>query len=159
MSILANENLIFKNNLNIITNYPTNCNINNQSSPIEIPKSPSVDYCLDESNVKNVYYYNLKVTTTTSDKLFSCYNNKEYANLIEPSDKIKYNKLKNFELTVNFLENSFTLKGSINKNTSSYIDSSDKIFIEFSSDANGYTICSCYYLTKDINYLAISPPN
>jgi len=155
--------VFFKNNNNISNSYeyPSYNNIINSSNPIPIKNSNSLsNNYLSNNSFDNIYCFNLKIiTNNTKEKQFSCYNTKKYANLIKTSHKIEFDDIKAFEVTLSYGDNSFYLKGNINNTLSSYIEKNDNLFIEFSQDSFGNTICSCYLLNKNINNLCISPPN
>ena len=145
-------------------NYPTNIIINRNNTstkPILIPTlTKDTSYTLSSDSFDKIYCFDLKITTKNNNcKSFSCYNTKEYANLIKTYHKIEFDDLDKYEINVIYCDTSFKLKGEINNNMSSYIDKNDNLFIEFSQDAFGHTVCTCYFLKKNINCLCISPPN
>ena len=145
-------------------NYPTNITINGNitsSTPILIPTLPkNTSYRLTNDSFDKLYCFDLTIITKNNIcKSFSCYNTKEYANLIKTYHKIEFDNLDKYEINVIYGDISFKLKGQINNNMSSYIDKNDNLFIEFSQDAFGHTVCTCYFLKKNINCLCISPPN
>ena len=39
------------------------------------------------------------------------------------------------------------------------VNSASNLYIEFSQNENGYTICTCFYTGLDYNKLFVSPPN
>jgi GH43 family beta-xylosidase len=158
------SNILFlKNSINSYNEYPSSLIINS-SNPIPIKNNNSLsNYYSSNNSFDNIYCFNLKIITNKNnyinEKQFSCYNTKKYANLIKTSHKIEFDNIKAFEVTLSYGDNSFSLKGDINNTLSSYIEKNDNLFIGFSQDSFGNTICSCYLLNKNINNLCISPPN
>ncbi len=154
--ILSHQNSLY----NLDNNFPTNTKlikVTKNSKPILIP-SPT--YTLSNDSFDKLFCFDLQITTKNNKyKSFSCYNTKEYANLIKTSHKIEFDNLDKYEINVIHGDTSFKLKGSINNDMSSFVDKNDNLFIEFSQDAVGHTDCTCYFLKKNINFLCISPPN
>ncbi len=157
--------LSFQNSFyDLDNNYPTNTTLirnKTTSEPIPIPSPTKISsYTLSNDSFDKLYCFDLKIITRNNNcESFSCYNTKEYANLIKTSHKLEFNNLDKYEINVIHGDNSFKLKGEINNNMSSYVDKNDNLFIEFSQDAFGHTDCTCYFLKKNIDFLCISPPN
>ena len=53
----------------------------------------------------------------------------------------------------------YELNDIINPSSSSYVNQSNNIFVEFTEDYLGYANCICFYLDNDINNFCVSPPN
>lgn len=162
--ILPIEDFLFYDEDIVNINYPSPKNIieGNPSSPIPI-KNSNLTYNLSKDSFDNLYYFSLKIrikkNNFVNEKIFTCYNTKDYANLIKSSHRIEFDNLEKYEINVNYGETSFSLKGDINNNLSCYIDKNENLYVEFSQDSFGNTLCSCYFLNKNINNLCISPPN
>ena len=136
-----------------------------KSVPIPIPQTTEntfSEYAIEDSSIDNSYYFTLKIITEDNnlqnEYLFSCTNKIEHANLIKTYQKINYNNILEYELNIYNNENLFKLNGFLNNNSSSFVDTNDNIFIEFTQDIGGNTNCICYLLKKNINFLCISPP-
>jgi hypothetical protein len=153
--------LLHSNLLELENIYPTNSkNIIKNISHITSPKKDS-GYNLSNDSFDKLYCFNLIITTKDNNKKseFSCYNTKEYANLIKTTHKIEFDNLDKYEISVNYDNDIFNLSGEINNNMSYYTEKNDNLFIEFSQDAFGHTDCTCYFLKKNIDFLCITPPN
>lgn len=151
-------------NSDLDNTYPTSTTlIRSKDIPIPSPLSSPVktsSYTLSSDSFDKLYCFDLKIITKNNKcEEFTCYNTKEYANLIKTSHKIEFDSLDKYEINVIYGDISFKLKGVINCDMSSYVDNNDNLFIEFSQDAIGHTNCMCYFLKKNIDKLCISPPN
>lgn len=133
----------------------------NETNISKSPKSltEAIEYNLSHNLYGNLYLFNLKIITTDGEKIFKYNETTQHSNLIKSSDKILYSDLKKYEVTINYNDNLYHLTDSIYQNSSFYTGQNNNMFIDFSQDDLGYTICTCYYITKDINTLCISPPN
>lgn len=160
--IISNDNLNYLNNLNKNipktyknTNYELlydkYLQINNELAHFQ--------YNLSNNHFDNVYLYDLTITTKNGQKRFSYSESKKQVNLIQLNDKLYYNDLEEYELIVKYKDDYYTLCGTFNNNLSYNTNNNNNLFIEFSHDNSGYTVCICYFLNKDINILCISPPN
>lgn len=163
--IISNDNLNYLNYLNNL-----NKNIPEPNKPINYEllydkylkiknDITQYQYNLSNNQFDNIYLYDLKIITKNGEKRFSYTESKKYVNLIQLNDKLYYNDLEEYELIVNYKDTYYSLFGKINNNLSYNTNNNNNLFIEFSHDNSGYTICTCYFLNKDINILCISPPN
>jgi len=135
-----------------------NYNYINTTQPILI-KSPthSANYSLSNNNFDNKYFFKLNINNNQT--LFSNVENNKYSKLINSQHKIKYEDIKTFEIEVVLTDSLFKLKGTIDHNSTSYVENSNNLYIEFSQDYLGYVNCICYFHTSDLNLISISPPN
>lgn len=138
----------------------------NRSSPINIPKKytkSNYSFNVPPSDSSKFYYELEIVFEDNKKKMFRKILDKKYADLIELTHKIKYSDLKNFTIEITKIPNRdnrpYIMKDKINKNLNHFSKKSDDIYIEFSKNNIGYTICTCYYAGVDFTETFISPPN
>lgn len=130
-----------------------------KSIPIPISSPTSVSCSLSTENFDKVYYFNLKLKLNNKDLYFYSSENKNYSNILTSSNKIKYDDINYYKITVNSLNTTFQMDGDINNQSTSYVNQANNLFIEFSQDYLGYVNCTCYYVNNDLTNLCISPPN
>ena len=138
----------------------------NRSSPINIPKKytkSKYSFNAPPSDSSNFYYELEILFENNKKKMFRKILDKKYADLIELHDKIKYSDLKSFKIEITKIPNrdnrSYIMKDKINKNLNHFSKKNDDIYIEFSKNNIGYTMCTCYYAGIDFTETFISPPN
>ena len=51
------------------------------------------------------------------------------------------------------------MDGNLNHDNTSYIQKDDNLFIEFSQNSLGFTVCNCSFIGMDFNKICVSPPN
>jgi hypothetical protein len=130
-----------------------------KSIPIPIASPTSISCSLSTENFDKTYYFKLKLKLNNKETFFYSSENKNYSNIITSVNKIKYDDINYYKITVNSLNSTFELDGNINNQSSSYVNQANNLFIEFSQDYFGYVNCTCYYINNDLNNLCISPPN
>lgn len=130
-----------------------------KSIPILISSPISNSCSLSNENFDKLYYFKLKLKINNKESNFYSSENKNYSNIITSLNKIKYDDINYYKITVNSLNTTFELDGNINNQSTSYVNQANNLFIEFSQDYLGYVNCTCYYVNKDLNNLCISPPN
>ena len=138
----------------------------NKSSPINIPKKYSkskYSFNVPPSDSSN-FYYELEIEFENKEKkMFRKILDKKYADLIKLEDKIKYSDLTNFKVEITKIPNrenrSYVMSDKIDKKLNHFSKKNDDIYIEFSKNNIGYTMCSVYYAGVDFTETFISPPN
>lgn len=109
-----------------------------------------------------VFILNLKLKNNKIDKIIryeiSKVSNSIASILLTNKNKILFNDILSYNITININETSYTLEGNINEDSTYSINNSGNVFIEFSQDDIGYVNCICYLINKDINLLCITPP-
>lgn len=110
------------------------------------------------------YFFDLTINPNSSDKktfrkLESC----KHAELIQLNDEIKYSDIKEFRLIVTKMPFDITfnyeLEGLINQEQSSYNQTENEIYVEFSQNSSGLTICRSSFIGVDFTKMCVSPPN
>jgi hypothetical protein len=137
-----------------------------QSSPINIPKKHSkskFSFNYPPSDSSN-YYFELELILNNSEKkMFRKIENRKYCHIIELDDKIFYNDIKNFKITILKIpqrDNAMSImKDNIKNNESNYSKKENDIYIEFTKNSVGFAICTCYFVGVDFTDTFISPPN
>ncbi len=96
-------------------------------------------------------------------KYFRNIEETKYSHLIKLNHKIALCDIKNYKASVSIvpseLHSVYELEGEINQNESSSSQRSENIYIEFTKNDNGYTMCSCFYTGLDSGKIFASPPN
>jgi len=109
----------------------------------------------------NKYRFFLYIYDTNNNEIcIKKIESKPHAKLIKFSDKIKFSEINNFKVIISHEMDSnmldYTLEDVININQTTSIHQNDNIFIEFTNNNNGYSLCSCSLTTNNI---FVSPPN
>lgn len=127
--------------------------------PIPIPnKSPQCS--LSQENFDNLYFFKLQIICNDNDSSYFYYSDtKKHANLIKSFNKIKYDDIVSYEISIDCFDNNYYLSDEIEHNSSYYVGKNENLFIEFSQDDLGYAICNCYFINKDLDNMCISLPN
>lgn len=132
------------------------------------------------NNYKQKYLFELIINynNINTKKVFRKVEDNIKTNLISIHDKINYRTIHNFKLFIytyhyiNTTNNIFedmidssielcNITGTIDHSQFNYIQSNNKVFIEFSQTTNEFTNCNCIYNENDNNdffSLCISPP-
>ena len=135
---------------------------NYYSMPLAIPNkklNESLNYSLSNDNFDSLFYFKLVIKINNNDTNFIYSGKQKFSNLIKFSNQIKYDQINNFEIQINFFNNTYLLNDNISDQSSSFSKQENNIFIEFSQDTNGFTNCICYFIEDDLTMLCISPPN
>ncbi len=126
--------------------------------PINSPKSPQCS--LSQENFDNMYFFKLQIICNDNESSYFYYSdNKKHANLIKSLNKIKYDDIVSYEISIDCFDSNYYLSDTIEHNSSYYVGKNDNLFIEFSQDDLGYAICNCYFINKDLDNMCISLPN
>jgi hypothetical protein len=136
-----------------------------KTSPINIPKKYTKSkFSFNEPpSDSSHYFFELDIDVNGIKKKFKKIEDKKYTNFIDIKDNIKYNELGLFEVKISKFPNTdFSpkiLKDKIEQNNNSYSIKKNDIYIEFTKNDLGNTICNCYYAGIDFTQMFISPPN
>jgi hypothetical protein len=139
-------------------------NLNNKSNPRPIKYTKSIHGFSDSNNDNNKYLFELKICGKTfGEKYFRNIEDNKYSHLIKLIDKIDFNSIDSYKAVVSVLPSdlpiNYNLEGIINKDFSSSTQRSENLYIEFTSNDNGYTMCCCFYTGLDGNKIFASPPS
>lgn len=103
----------------------------------------------------NIYYF--KLILKDLNKTFNKIETNKCCALITREDQIKFSDINKFKIIIKNKDSKFILEDEIPNDSLFYVKNNENIFIEFNQDRNGFVNCICYFLTKDINMLSISP--
>ena len=140
-----------------IKNYPIPV-----ATPIRYSKSwHSLSY--PQGNTQK-YLFELIINPNAPDKkTFRKLESSKHCDLIEEKDKIQYSEIKNFRLCISKLpfdiNFNYETEGFINQEQSSYNQSENEIYIEFSQNSSGITFCRSSFIGVDFTKICVSPPN
>jgi hypothetical protein len=94
--------------------------------------------------------FELKITTNNSTKIFRNLESDNHSSLIILKDQIKFSDIQKFTICVSKLpfeiKSIYELEGIINHNQSFYTEKNENLYVEFSQNSNGFTICNCSFL-------------
>jgi hypothetical protein len=132
--------------------------------PIPIKYSKSWHSFSDPNSQIQKYLFELNITLTNNEKkIFRNLESDKYSNLIFLKHQIKFSDIANFSVSVSRLpfdmSFNYELDGLINHEQSAYSQKNENIYIEFSQNSNGYTICNCTFVGMDFSKICVSPPN
>jgi hypothetical protein len=135
-----------------------------KSIPIQIKYSKSWHSFSDPNNQIQKYLFELKITLKSNEiRKFTNLENDKYSTLIFLKHQIKFCDIKKFSISISKLpfesDFNYELSGLINHDQSAYSQKNDNIYIEFSQNSNGFTICNCTFVGMDFSKICISPPN
>ena len=139
-------------------------NLNNRTKPMPIKYTKSIHGFSDSNNDNNRYLFELIINGKIfGQKYFSNLEDTKYSHLIKLSDMIELNSIDCYKVNVSIFPSeipiNYNLEGMINKDFSSSSQRSENLYIEFTKNDNGYTMCSCFYTGLDGNKIFASPPN
>jgi hypothetical protein len=139
-------------------------NLNHISQPIQIKYTPNYYGFSNPNNNTSRYLFELLINgKIIGKKYFKNLEETKYAHLIKLNHKIKLSNIDSYKalLSIYSLNStiSYELEGIINQYESSSTHYSDKLYIEFTKNDIGYTLCSCFYTELDNNKIFVSPPN
>ena len=139
-------------------------NLNNKSKPISIKCSKNCYEFSDFNNNIPQYFFELTINgKNIGKKYFKNIEKIKYSHLIKLDHKIILENIDSYELYVkiyqNGVNNIYKLTGNINQHQSSSTSRSNELYIEFTKNSSGYTVCSCFYIGLDQYKMFVSPPN
>jgi len=116
------------------------------------------------SDFNNITQYIFSLSIYGKKKiLFKKIEDTKYSHIIKLDDKIIFYEIEFYKVSVSILanniKNDFELEGEIKHDQTSSTKKNNNLYIEFSQNENGYTLCSCFYTGLDYNKLFVSPPN
>jgi hypothetical protein len=95
-------------------------------------------------------------------KYFRKLEDNKYAHMIRLNDMIQLNDISSYNASLSIFPSdndmTFELNGIINSDTTSSTQRSSNMYIEFTQNDMGNTICSCFYTGMDMNKVFASPP-
>lgn len=132
--------------------------------PIPIKYSKSWHSFSDPNSQIQKYLFELIIFMTNNEKkIFRNLESNKHSSLISIRNQIKFSDINTFKVCVSKLPDDYSfnyeLEGIINHENSSYSQQDSNIYIEFSQNSNGFTLCNCSFIGIDFNKICISPPN
>jgi len=118
------------------------------------------------SDFNNISQYIFSLTINSkniNNMIFKNIENNKYSHLIKLDNQIKLSDIESYKVSVKVLSSNiifdFELEGEILHTQSSSTERNSDLYIEFTQNENGYTLCTCFYTGLDYNKLFVSPPN
>lgn len=138
--------------------------LNNKAIPVPIKYTKSCYGFSDSNNDTSKYLFELVINgQTIGKKYFRNLEDAKYSHLIKLNHKIKLSEIISYKASVSIYPSElvlpYELEGEINQTESSSTQRSDKLYIEFTKNDMGFTMCSCFYIGLDQNKIFASPPN
>lgn len=138
--------------------------LNNQTKPMPIKYIPNMYGFSDSNNDTTRYLFELVINgKTIGKKYFRNFEDTKYSHLITLNHKIKLNDIQSYKVSVSIYSpdtnNIYELEGYINKNENCSTQKTNNLYIEFTKNDMGYSLCSCFYTGLDYNKIFASPPN
>ena len=121
-------------------------------------------YGFSDSNTNiNKYVFELVIKgKTIGIQYFRKIEDTKYSNLIKIADNVKLSDIDSYVASIIILpnedHNNYELEGMINKTESSSTQRSHNMYIEFTKNDIGKTLCNCFYTGLDHNKIFASPP-
>lgn len=121
-------------------------------------------YGFSDSNTNiNKYIFELIIKgKTIGIQYFRKIEDAKYSHLIKITDNIKLSDIDSYVASIIILpneeHNNYELEGTINKTESSSTQRSHNMYIEFTKNDTGKTVCNCFYTGLDHNKIFASPP-
>lgn len=109
----------------------------------------------------SAFIFELILTCKNSEKkYFRKIEYKKYSQLIDLSDNIQYSNLKKFNVSIRKIidNNAHKMSAEILHQCNYFNKNDNDIYIEFTKNDLGNTLCTCYFMGIDFNTLAVSPP-
>lgn len=136
----------------------------NKTQPIPINYVQSQHGFSDSNNKNYQYLFELIINgESIGKKYFRNLEDNKYSHLIKLNHRIKLSDIKNYKVSVSIYPSetasTYELGGDINQNESYSTQRDDNLYIEFTKNDNGFTMCSCFYVGLDHDKLFASPPN
>lgn len=134
------------------------------SKPMPIKYSNSLYSFSDPGFPLKKYIFELVVYFFDgSSKTFFKIENKQSSSIISLEDEIEYKNITNFKINISQIpideDNIYYMEGNIDHSYSFYNQNDDILYIEFSKNDIGNTICSCHFIDMNFNSICASPPN
>ena len=136
-----------------------------RSSPINIPKKPvksKFSFNNPPSDTLS-YFFDLEINYDNKKKTFRKISNRKYLLMIDENDKLKYDKISDFKLTMTKIPQCdnkvYVIESKVNQKTSNHSESSDNLYVEITKNFNNDLLFNVYYIGVDLAETFISPPN
>lgn len=127
----------------------------NTSLPLPIHNKNNYGY----DQPTNKYIFELYINDS-NEKCIKKIETKSHSKLIKFNEKFRYIDINTFKINISQVSNNnvidYNLEGHINHELITCTKSNDNIFIEFTKNNNGFTLCSC---SLKNNNIFLSPPN
>lgn len=138
-------------------------NITPTTSPINIKYAKNYHGFSDSNPNSSKYLFELIIRgNNIGVKYFRKLEDTKYAHMIRLNDTILLNDITSYTAMLSILPSDndmmFELTGNINTNESSSTQKSKNMYIEFTQNDMGNTMCSCFYTGMDMNKIFASPP-
>ena len=132
--------------------------------PIKMKYSKSWHAFSDPFNQIQNFLFELNVIMNDDEnQKFIKLESDKHSNLIIIKDQIEFKNIKRFKIIVRKIPDDYEMVyqmcGNILHEQSYYTQKDDNLFIEFSQNSSGYTICNCTFIGYDFGKICISPPN
>ena len=138
-------------------------NLLSDTKPIPITYTKSYHGFSEPPNSNNRYLFCLELgMSDKSIKNFNKIENKKYSYIVEIDDNIKFQQIESFNIYVSeipFVGNNYSMFGKIDHDYSTFTQKDENFYIEFSTNNNKDTICTCYFTGVDFDTMFVSPPN
>ena len=121
-------------------------------------------YGFSDSNTNiNKYIFELIIKgKNIGIQYFKNIEDTKYSHLIKLKDNIKLSDINSYVATITIFANeehiNYELEGIINQSESNSTQKSHHMYIEFTKNDIGNTLCSCFYTGLDHNKIFASPP-
>ena len=138
--------------------------LNTKTQPIPIKYAKTTYGFSDPNNETSRYLFELVINGQyIGKKYFRNLEESKYSHLIKLNHRIQLAEINSYKASVSIypadLPMTYELEGQINKDQSSSTQRGNNIYIEFTKNDMGYTLCSCFYTGLDHNKIFVSPPN
>ena len=139
-------------------------NLNNMTQPMPIKYAKSYHGFSDSNNDTSQYLFELVINSQViGKKYFRNLEKIKYSHLIKLNHKIKLSDINSYKASVSIYPSEtpiiYEIEGEINQNESCSNQRSDNLYIEFTKNDMGFSMCSCFYTGLDQNKIFASPPN
>ena len=131
---------------------------------IPIKYSKSWHSFSDPYNQIQNYLFELNIIMNDNEtKKFIKLESEKRCNLIIVKDQIEFKNIKTFKIIVKKIPGEYLFTYQMSDNIiheqSYYVQKDDNLFVEFSQNSNGYTMCNCTFIGYDSWRISASPPN
>ena len=138
--------------------------LNNKTQPIQIRYAKNQHGFSDPNNETCRYHFELIINgQDIGKKYFRNLEENKYSHIIRLTHKIKLCDIKSYKASISIHPSDspliYELEGQINQFESNSTQRNNNIYIEFTKNDMGYTMCSCFYTGLDQNKIFASPPN
>lgn len=137
--------------------------LNNRTQPLTIRYSKSMYGFSDSNSNSNRYLFELMINGCFGSQYFKNIEENKYSYLIRLNHMIKLSDITSYKASLSIFPSdeedmNFELEGIINQDESSSTQRSENMYIEFTQNDMGNTMCCCFYTGADRNKIFASPP-